>query len=167
MLEASIADEDLIRCLELSPDLVQLEVFMQDDSGYPNEILPRLTDHEYYPNGRACLAPKLQILKLSHNADFDMDTFIDLVQSRWRIGGDANALVQRIKTVEVQYIDEDNPPDTFGDQWGRLYAFKMEGLEIDMCLYGFKEEGLEIVNHGWPNEGLLGKRDLEELSDEY
>ncbi|KAF9029760.1 hypothetical protein BDP27DRAFT_1436460 [Rhodocollybia butyracea] len=79
----SVSDSDLIAALRVMPDLLHLEVFYGHYE-WPGPITSYLISSLTQQQSSVSLVPKLHSLFLKHaDTDFDDQTFIKMVESRW------------------------------------------------------------------------------------
>jgi hypothetical protein len=129
---------NLISTLEHVPNLAELEVPTCYTCEFWSLALSRLTVCPSDNGQVACLAPKLKFLKLSPDSIADHWAFIDMIQSRLRLGeprrdDGSNAPVQRIEKVafESYEIDQGDLDRIGQDVLERYWKMRGEGLEID------------------------------------
>jgi hypothetical protein len=140
-------DEDLVRVLELSPNLVELDVQVDLMCKVPSRALRRLTNDLSDFGQATCLVPNLEIIGLRHHSTFDYLAFLNMVQSRWKLEecisgkGGSTVRVARLKTVRIhcpscEYNDDGDivydggaiNPEAFAE----FQELKAGGLEVDI-----------------------------------
>lgn len=140
MQETFISDVDLIRCLEHSPNLVELELLTDHIFGTPSSALFLLINRPSDNAQSTCLAPKLKKLTLSHHSDFDHLTLANMIQSRWWPEeticnvDNGNDVVERMEKVEIRLhsvMDEDLV-DIVPEALEMYRKFREEGLDINL-----------------------------------
>jgi hypothetical protein len=140
-------DEDLVHILELSPNLVELDVQVDDMCKVPSRALRRLTNDLSDYGQAACLVPKLEIIGLRHHFTFDYPAFLNMVQSRWKLeecisGKDGSTVrVARLTTVRIhrpsrEYDDYSEIVYNGGainpEAFVEFQELKADGLEVDI-----------------------------------
>jgi hypothetical protein len=78
-------DEDLVHILELSPNLMELNIQVDCMCKVPSIALRQLTNDLSDCGQVACLVPKLEIIGLCHHSTFDYLAFFNMVQSCWKL----------------------------------------------------------------------------------
>lgn len=93
LLDGKPVISTLIQILQNAPSLVELGIHVPlSDVSITDELLKQLTNASHLPQlqGRAssgpCLVPNLEVLQLAIDGPLDHGPFVDMVESRWRVG---------------------------------------------------------------------------------
>lgn len=94
-------EDELIQLLEHTPDLVELSLFPAD--ALTADVMSRLTYRQ-----APCLVPRLRHLHVWRSDKFDSGNFLDMIESRWKLGSNATdsdnrsgSAISRIQTVQL------------------------------------------------------------------
>jgi F-box-like len=125
-----LTDTDLIRCLQETPFLKQLEV-LQCALCISHELVDRLTFRAKSGDGGGpCLLSTLEELRFTGLFSVGLEGLVDMVQSRWH-GSIADPEVNGLKLVQFLPYVQDEELDA--EAIRRLTEFRENGLDISVA----------------------------------
>ena len=130
--DVSLTDGELIECLEHAPSLVELE--LRDAASYSitNDALHRLIYRNPEDAQVACLAPALQVIELDAFNILNESLFMDMVQSRSRIGIESSDTMSQLKKVAISLRYADGQLEQVVFARARVRQLRDEGLDISV-----------------------------------
>lgn len=137
--EATMSEDDLISILQLTPALDMLVLEFDAMYALTSNVLRRLSRRVSEDGEVTCLLPNLQSMTIHRYNNLDDLAFIDMVESRWRVGHPGEILAggdtkyPRIRTLFIQRWDELESCREFNPvALARLRQLEREGLDLYM-----------------------------------
>jgi hypothetical protein len=88
LYDTILSGDDLVKCLELTPGLVELDLEEHSARSMTTAVLAKLSSRVPNNEGMHSLIPKLQVLKLDLWPDFDDAAFAGMLESRRGLDND-------------------------------------------------------------------------------
>ncbi|KAK0462351.1 uncharacterized protein EV420DRAFT_1734549 [Desarmillaria tabescens] len=102
-------EEDLLQILRTCLTLEDVRLTDVDEGAITDEILLQLT---LRVDGTTPLVPRLHTLHISGPMTFNMQTFVDMVESRWTLAHAQSPPVQRLDEVNLcRFLETEDEPD--------------------------------------------------------
>ncbi|KIM83550.1 hypothetical protein PILCRDRAFT_428344 [Piloderma croceum F 1598] len=105
--DTHIVSDDMIQILQMCPSLLKLDLLGANSCCMTKSFLSQLAYRRDSETATTELVPKLQTMTVDYVPSyFDMQDFVDAMQSRMMLGGEGKPEpeVTRLKTVEIRHI---------------------------------------------------------------
>ncbi|SJL15136.1 uncharacterized protein ARMOST_18621 [Armillaria ostoyae] len=131
-----VLTEDLLQVLKTCPTLEDIRLTDIDDGAISDQTLLQLT---LRVDGTTPLVPRLHILHISGAMSFNVQIFVDMVESRWTLAHAQSPPVRRIKEVNLcRFLHTENLDEPDEDEVERitvlsaLNVYRAQGMDVTL-----------------------------------
>ncbi|PBK73234.1 hypothetical protein ARMSODRAFT_1062784 [Armillaria solidipes] len=127
--------EDLLQVLKTCPTLEDIRLTDIDDSAISDETLFQLT---LRVDGTTPLLPRLHTLHISGAMSFNVQVFVDMVESRWTLSHAQSPPVRRLGEVNLcRFLDSEDSDEPDEDEVERITVLSA----LDVC----RAQGMDVT----------------------
>ncbi|KAK0448491.1 hypothetical protein EV421DRAFT_1900208 [Armillaria borealis] len=120
---AEVLAGEFLNVLRTCPTLEDIRLTSVNKGAIRGETLLQLT---LKVDGTAPLVPRLHILHISDRMSFDMQTFVDMVESRWTLAHVQSPPLRRLSEVNLcRFIDAENSDEPDEDEVERITVLRL------------------------------------------
>ncbi|KAK0240974.1 hypothetical protein EDD85DRAFT_1019896 [Armillaria nabsnona] len=132
---ADVLDGDFLEVLHACPTLEDIRLTSVNKGAIRDETLLQLT---LKVDGSTPLVPRLHMLHISGKMSFDMQTFVDMVESRWTLAHVQSPPLWRLSEINLcRFIDADDGKDEVEGEVERVTV--LSALDV------YKEQGMNVT----------------------
>ncbi|SJL15134.1 uncharacterized protein ARMOST_18619 [Armillaria ostoyae] len=130
-----VLTEDLLQVLKTCPTLEDIRLTNIDDGAVSDETLLQLT---LRVDGTTPLLPRLHTLHISGAMSFNVQIFVDMVESRWTLAHAQSPPVRRLGEVNLcRFLDSDDSDEPDEDE--------VERITVLLALDVYRAQGMDVT----------------------